>query len=168
MALNTRLLWAKHPRFDSAAYSALSIFTNSIVEIRPPQTEREDWDPLTGFTPKEHAPVWRGWAAVTPNKDWRARNRRHSYDDTAVHSYRVQLHHIDQNLLVPRTQWGDRSKRIVPTHGWFVKVVQHETATQHNGLSLVVRVATRDSDWWQPTLLCDIDAGDENGKADRT
>lgn len=166
MALNQSILWAKHPRFDGAAYSALSVFTNSLVELRPPKTERQEWSPEGGFVEKDYPPVWRGWAAVTPNKDWRARNRRHSYDDTAVHAYRVQLHHIDQNLLVPREEWGDIVKRVHASHGWNVRVVQHETAPQHVGLSLSVRVSIRDSDWWQPTLLCDLDAEDEHGDAD--
>ena len=166
MALNQSILWAKHPRFDGVAYSALSVFANSLVEIRPPKTERQEWDPNTGFSDLDYPPVWRGWAAVTPNKDWRARNRRHAYNDTAVHAYRVQLWHVDKNLLVPENQWGDVSKRIVVTHGWNVKVVQHETAPQHVGLSLTVRNAIRDSDWWQPTLLCDVDTEDENGESD--
>lgn len=158
-----RTLFQKHRMFDSVAYAPLSIFANSLVEIYEPNAESAEWSPETGLVAAEQTPIWRGWAAVTPNMDWRSRDRRSAYDDTAVHSYRIQLWHIDKNLLVPKDEWGDKAKRVHLSYGQRVKVVKHESDPVREGLSLVVRNATTDSDWWQPTLLCDIDTGDMYG-----
>ena len=165
MALNHRVLMAKHPRFDGEAYAPLSIFTNSLLEIRKPPDSEADWDPKLGVIPHKGELLWRGWAAITPNMDWRARDRRQAYTYLVTHAYRVQLHHIDENELVPRESWGDKSLRVDLHAGLLVKVVRHESDPTRTGLSLVVRNAITDSDWWQPTLLCDMNPADmkDNG-----
>lgn len=164
MALNFSVLGAKHPRFDGMAYWPLSIFTNSVVEIYEPSSTYADWDPGTGIVESERKALYKGYAAVTPNMDWRARDRRSAYDDTATHAYRVQLWHIDKNMLVPQEQWGDRDLRFEPEYGQIVKVLEHNSDPKRVGMQFVVRNATSDSDWWQPTLLCDTDVGDLHGR----
>lgn len=158
-------LFRKHAAFDAVAYGALSIFANSLVEIYEPVSDenRGEWSPETGWTEAERTPIYRGWAAITPNMDWRARDRRQAYDDAATHAYRVQLWHIDKNELVPREEWGDRSKRVSLMYGQLVKVVSHPSDPTREGMELVIRNATTDSDWWQPTILCDVNTGDLSG-----
>lgn len=156
-------LFQKHPRFDGVAYTPLSIFTNSLVEVYEPDSERAEWSIDSGYVERERKPIWRGYAAVTPNMDWRARDRRTGYDDTATHSYRVQLWHIDKNLLLPRDLWGNKKYRVKFMYGQIVRVVEHNSDTTRVGMQVVVRNAVTDSDWWQPTLLCDIDTGDMTG-----
>lgn len=163
MALN-KVLYAKHPRFDSTAYAPLSIFVNSLVEIYPKQlNDGVTWTPDGGIVPAVVTPLWRGWAAVTPNKDWRARDRRWAYDDTATHAYRVQLHHVRKNLLVPQSEWST-APLVMFKEGQIVKVVRNDSDTTYEGLRLVVRNAITDSDKWQPTLLCDMSTEDPLGK----
>lgn len=159
----------KDPRFDSAAYDFLSLLCNSLVAIYPPavgngEGEEDAWVPGTGVVKKKVDPIWRGWAAITPNKDWRARNRRQSYEDTATHVYRVQLWHIDKNLLVPAEQWGDRTKRIRLDFNQRLRVERHDTDPQLEGMAMVIRNPVTDSDWWQPTLLCDVSVNDLRGE----
>ncbi len=165
MALNHSVLMAKHPRFDSEAYAPLSIFTNSIVEVMEPPRSEADWDPDKGVIPATPKVVWRGWAAVTPNVDWRARDRVEARTYVGLHAYRVQLWHIDQNELVPREDWGDREKRVFLKAGLWVRVVKHESDPTRTGLFLVVRNSITDSDWWQPTLLCDMNTYDLKGES---
>ena len=165
MALNFDVLARKHPRFDSAAYGFLNVLANSKIEIYNPSQKRIEWSEETGETVNEPEPIWRGFAVVTPNMDWRARDRRVGDRDTANHAYRVQLVHIDKNELVPRDQQGLRDLRIVPAYGQIVKIVEHNSDPGRVGLTMVVRNPTTDSDWWQPTLLCDIDAGDTFGSS---
>lgn len=167
MALSS--LAVKHPDFDSAAYTVLSHFCNSLIAIYPPhkgngEGDEDEWVPGTGVVHKKADPIWRGWAAITPNKDWRARNRRQSYEDTATHAYRVQLWHIDKNLLVPEEQWGDRTKRITLGFNQRLKVERHDSDPRLEGMALVIRNPVTDSDWWQPTLLCDVSINDLHGQ----
>lgn len=159
----------KDPHFDSAAYDFLSLLCNSLVAIYPPavgngEGEEDTWVPGTGVVKKKVDPIWRGWAAITPNKDWRARNRRQSYEDTATHAYRVQLWHIDKNLLVPAESWGDRTKRIRLDFNQRLRVERHDTDPQLEGMAMVIRNPVTDSDWWQPTLLCDVSVNDLRGE----
>lgn len=163
MALNNSVLMAKHPRFDGAAYQPLSIFANSLVEIINKTEDDYEFDPIEGVKEVVIDPLWRGFAAVTPAIDWRARTRVLGMDDTAVHGYRVQLWHIDKNMLVPRDQWGDKSLRVTLRQGLTIRVVEHNSDPMNVGLRLVVRNAITDSDWWQPTMFCDVDTGDHKG-----
>lgn len=161
MALS--VLHNKDPRFDSGAYWPLGLFCNCLVVVtEPPGTKSHEWteDGPVDIPPKE---LWKGYAAVNPNIAWRARDRRSAYDDTAVHAYYVHLNHIDKNLLVPKEKWGDRSLRFVPGYGQIVRVIENNSDPRNAGLRLVVRNAPSDSDFWQPTLLCDIDVDDSKG-----
>ena len=162
MALN-KVLYAKHPRFDSAAYAPLSVLCNSLIEVYPKAGNNDaTWTPEDGLVSSTAAPLWRGWAAVTPNKDWRARDRRWAYDDTAVHAYRVQLWHVRKNLLVPKEAWST-APLVRFKEGQVVKVTRNDSDPTYEGLRLVVRNAITDSDKWQPTLLCDMSTEDPLG-----
>lgn len=163
MALNTAVLGRKHPRFDSAAYTALGVLANSVIEIYEPVQDNDTWTEEHGHSPAPQKPIWRGYAVVTPNMDWRARDRRSAYDDTSVHAYRVQLEHIDKNFLVDGTHWGDKAYRVDIRYAMQVRLLEHNSDPTRVGLRLTVRNPTTDSDWWQPTLLCDIDLGDPYG-----
>lgn len=162
MAL-TGLLYAKDPRFDSQAFSVLSIFANSLIQVYPKTMGTEyTWDPKDGNGKDPVVPLWRGWATVTPNKDWRARDRRWAYEDTATHAYRVQLWHRKMNLLYPRDQWETAPLPLFE-YGQTVRVLEHPSDPTYVGLLLSVRNAVTDSDQWQPTLLCDVSTGDPIG-----
>lgn len=167
MALSS--LACKDPRFDGAAYDFLSLLCNSLIAIYPPavgngEGEEDTWVPGTGVVKTPVDPIWRGWAAITPNKDWRARNRRQSYEDTATHAYRVQLWHIDKNLLVPEEQWGDRALRVALDFNQRLRVERHDSDPALVGMAMVIRNPVTDSDWWQPTLLCDVSINDLRGE----
>jgi len=151
-------------RFMDVAYRPLGFFSTARVAVyKDSVDEIVDWDPETGNTRTPIDPVWVGWASLTPNKDWRARDRRWAYEDTATHAYRVQLWHIDKNELYPEDQWGDQSLRVKMGEGMMVKVLSLPADPRSVGLRLIVRNAVTDSSFWQPTLLCDVDTGDQNG-----
>lgn len=154
----------KADRFDSIAYLPMTIFANTLVEIFEPTGSREDWSVEHGLVRKPVTPFWRGWAAVTPNQNWRARDRQSGFDYTAVHAYQVQLRHIDENELLPRSEWGKKDNRVVIVEGHIIRLVKHPSDPSREGMQLVVRNATTDSDWWQQTMICDVDAGDIYGK----
>lgn len=162
MALG-RHLYKKDIDFDSAAYSALSQFCNSTVELYHPDSVSRDWNPDTGLEVVYGVPSWRGYAAITPNKDWRARSRISGYEHTATHAYRIQLWHIDENLLHPEDKWGTVPRPDVQ-EGWIVKVSQHNSDKVSEGARLIVRNRVTDSDMWQVTILADIDTGDQRGE----
>lgn len=153
-----------HPLFMDAAYYPLQLLANSRVSIYSyPDVVEYEWDPDAGLSSQPNKPVWRGWANVTPNVDWRARNREWGEEVTGVHAYRVQLMHIDKNELVEKDMWGDPSLRVSFAEGMRVQINDMPTDKRVEGLKLVVRNSITDSLFWQPTLLCDIETGDTNG-----
>ena len=160
MALNSKVLMAKHQRFDSAAWYPLSVFANSLVEIYPQPNEGSTWG-TGGVQRPEKKPLWRGWAAVTPNKAWRARNRQSGDQFGGEHAYTVQLRHIDDNHLLPVEERGDPAKRVRLGQDLIVEVVEHNSDPTRRGMRMVVRVCVTDSDWWQPTMACDMDPKDQ-------
>lgn len=159
MALNNKVLLAKHPRFDSVPNDLLHVLANSLVEIYLPEQDNADWDPVLGTIKTPRHPVFRGWAVITPNKDWRARDRSTAGDDTAVHAYRVQLLNYRKNLLKQKAEWGDPSTWYRGSYGHEVQIIEHNTDPARVGMWLYVRNAVTDSDMWQATLLCDVDTG---------
>lgn len=149
-------------RFLGVAYRPLELFCDALVEIfDESHTESVEWDPENGLTKQDHTPVWKGWASITPNKDWRARTRVWGEEATATHAYRVQLHHLDQNLLVEKADRGKPELRVKFGEGQRLRIVAMTSDTRATGLKMVVRNAVTDNNMWQPTLLCDIDAGDQ-------
>nr|DAX40666.1 MAG TPA: hypothetical protein [Caudoviricetes sp.] len=153
-----------HPLFMFASHYPLELLADTKVSIySTPDVAEHDWSPDSGLTTRQIEPVWRGWANVTGNIDWRARNREWGGEVTGVHAYRVQLLHIDKNELVPRDQWGDPDLRVSFAEGMRVQINDNPTDKRVDGLKLVVRNAMIDTHHWQVTLLCDIETGDTNG-----
>lgn len=144
--------------FIGAAYQPLGVFADALVEIYiPGDVGTQVMDPETGvISGGAEIPLWKGWAAVTPNMDWRARARRWAYEDTATHAYRVQLRHIDENMLVFEEDRGRPEKRVSFGEGLIVKILSNRADDTSVGLTLVVRNAITDNNKWQPTLLCDM------------
>lgn len=162
MALGSKMFM--DTRFLGLAYRPLELFCDAKVAVYPEDdTELVSWDPDTGLSSTPIEPVYVGWSSLTPNKDWRARNRVWGAEETSMHAYRVQLWHIDKNLLVPEEQWGDKSLRVKFGEGQRVEVLELTGDPRAVGMKLIVRNAVTDNNMWQPTLLCDIDTGDTLG-----
>lgn len=154
-----------HPLFLYASYYPLQLLANTKVSIyETPDTVSYDWTAEDGLSAKDNHPVWQGWANITPNVDWRARNREWAGEVTGVHAYRVQLLHLDKNELVPQDLWGEPSQRVSFAEGMRVQIDEMPTDTRVEGLKLVVRNAQIDTLNWQVTLLCDVKTGDTNGQ----
>ena len=148
--------------FMGGAFLPLHIFADALVQVSipgDPGKERMDLDTgeVTGGKP---IPLWKGYATVTPNMDWRARNRRWAFEDTGTHAYRVQLMHIDMNQLVDEDDWGKPEKRVSFGEGLLVEILSNRANEKSVGFTMVVRNAQVDNNQWQPTLLCDADTGD--------
>lgn len=154
-----------HPLFVTLAYYPLELLADSKISVYPtPDSVEHEWDPGHGLHNRENLPIWVGWANVTPNVDWRARNREWAGEVTGVHAYRVQLLHIDKNEIVNRHLWGEPGMRVSFAEGMRVVINESPADPRQNGLKLVVRNAVFDSLPWQPTLLCDFETGDTNGQ----
>lgn len=150
-----------HPLFSYASYYPLQLLTNTKVSIyETPDTLSYDWTADNGLSAKDNHPVWKGWANITPNVDWRARNHEWAGEVTGVHAYRVQLLHLDKNELVSQDLWGEPSVRVSFAEGMRLQVDEMPTDTRVEGLKLVVRNAQIDTINWQVTLLCDGETGD--------
>ena len=150
-----------HPLFLYASYYPLQLLANTKVSIyETPDTVSYDWTADNGLSAKDNHPVWKGWANITPNVDWRARNREWAGEVTGVHAYRVQLLHLDKNELVSHDLWGEPSVRVSFGEGMRLQVDEMPTDTRVEGLKLVVRNAQIDTLNWQVTLLCDVETGD--------
>ena len=150
-----------HPLFLYASYYPLQLLANTKVSIyETPDMVSYDWTADDGLSAVDNRPVWTGWANVTPNVDWRARNREWAGEVTGVHAYRVQLLHLDKNDLVSPDLWGDPSVRVSFGEGMRVQVDEAPTDTRIEGLKLVIRNAQIDTLNWQVTLLCDVETGD--------
>lgn len=151
-------------RFLGVAYRPLELFADALVSIYDAyEVEKSTWSPDEGLSKTKIEPVYKGWAAITPNKDWRARTRMWGGEESGMHAYRVQLWHIDKNLLVPEENWGDPSLRVKFGEGQRLVIEQMIGDTRAVGLKMVIRNAVTDNNMWQPTLLCDIDVGDTRG-----
>lgn len=154
-----------HPLFVTAAHYPLELLANSKISVySTPYSVEHEWDPEHGLHNQENHPIWVGWANVTPNVDWRARNREWAGEVTGVHAYRVQLLHIDKNEIMNKHLWGDPEMRVSFGEGMRVVINESPADPRQNGLKLVVRNAVFDSLPWQPTLLCDFETGDTNGQ----
>lgn len=150
-----------HPLFLYASYYPLQLLANTKVSIyETPDTVSYEWTAEDGLSAKDNHPVWQGWANITPNVDWRARNREWAGEVTGVHAYRVQLLHLDKNELVSQDLWGEPSVRVSFAEGMRVQVDEMPTDTRVEGLKLVIRNAQVDTLNWQVTLLCDVETGD--------
>lgn len=148
--------------FLAVPYGFLNAYSFGLVELYyPVEPNKVSWDADTGTVTGLPVACWKGRAIITPNKDWRARSKNSAYELTAEHAYRVQIGHLKKNLLVPRAQW----ETVAPIrigNGVVVKVVENIADQRLVGVELVVRNATSGSDFWQPTLLCDVNTGEFN------
>lgn len=150
-----------HPLFMYASYYPLQLLANTKVSIfKEPDTVSYDWSDEAGLSLEYNNPVWKGWANITPNVDWRARNREWAGTVTGVHAYRVQLLHIDKNEVFSRDLWGNPDARVSFAEGMRVQVEEMPTDPRVAGLKLVVRNAQVDTLNWQVTLLCDVATGE--------
>lgn len=150
-----------HPLFMYASYYPLQLLANTKVSIfKTPDTVSYDWSDEAGLSLEYNDPVWKGWANITPNVDWRARNREWAGTVTGVHAYRVQLLHIDKNEVFNSDLWGNPDARVSFAEGMRVHVEEMPTDPKVAGLKLVVRNAQVDTLNWQVTLLCDVATGE--------
>lgn len=153
-----------HPLFMYASYYPLQLLANTKVSIfTEPDTLSYGWSEEAGLSFDYNNPIWQGWTNITPNVDWRARNREWAGTVTGVHAYRVQLLHIDKNEVLSRDIWGKPEMRVSFAEGMRVRVDEMPTDPRVEGLKLVVRNAQVDTLNWQVTLLCDIATGETNG-----
>ena len=153
-----------HPLFMYASYYPLQLLANTKVSIfTEPDTLSYGWSEETGLSFDYNNPIWQGWANITPNVDWRARNREWAGTVTGVHAYRVQLLHIDKNEVLSHDMWGKPEMRVSFAEGMRVRVEEMPTDPRVEGLKLVVRNAQVDTLNWQVTLLCDMATGETNG-----
>lgn len=150
-----------HPLFMYASYYPLQLLANTKVSIFKEQDAVSyDWSDEAGLSLEYNNPVWKGWANITPNVDWRARNREWAGTVTGIHAYRVQLLHIDKNEALSRDMWGRPDARVSFAEGMRVQVEEMPTDPRVAGLKLVVRNAQVDTLNWQVTLLCDVATGE--------
>ena len=150
-----------HPLFMYASYYPLQLLANTKVSIfKEPDAVAYDWSDEAGLSLEYNNPVWKGWANITPNVDWRAHNREWAGTVTGVHAYRVQLLHIDKNEVFSRDLWGNPDARVAFAEGMRVQVEEMPTDQRVAGLKLVVRNAQVDTLNWQVTLLCDVATGE--------
>lgn len=150
-----------HPLFMYASYYPLQLLANTKVSIyREPDTVAYDWSAEDGLSREYNNPVWKGWANITPNVDWRARNREWAGTVTGVHAYRVQLLHIDKNEVFSQDLWGNPDARVSFAEGMRIQVEEMPTDPRVAGLKLIVRNAQVDTLNWQVTLLCDVATGE--------
>lgn len=153
-----------HPLFMYASYYPLQLLANTKVSIfTEPDTLSYGWSEEAGLSFDYNNPIWQGWANITPNVDWRARNREWAGTVTGVHAYRVQLLHIDKNEVLSRDMWGKPEMRVSFAEGMRVRVEEMPTDSRVEGLKLVVRNAQVDTLNWQVTLLCDVATGETAG-----
>lgn len=131
-------------------------FVALIEVIRPsPEDAQPEWIDGDWVYPTPTA-LWRGMARVTPNKDWRARNREWAMEQTAEHAVRVQLN-LAKNMLVPKSEWPAPAVDI--RHGDVVKVVDNPNDPILERYNLTVRNPIGATDNWHRTLLCDANLG---------
>lgn len=149
-----------HPLFAYHPRNALAGSQQTLVEVYKPTGGVSEWVPGVGMEDNTLALVWRGYARVQPNIDWRARVRDHGNEFNATHAVRIQLgigvnlHGATYDVDGKVTAYG-----ADPTFAkdFVVRVVESEvTGTQ--GLmdkAFVVRNALTNDQTWLYNLLCD-------------
>lgn len=148
--------------FLGLAHDPLELFCDAKIAVYDhPQGGSAQWTPDGGVATKDVKPIYIGWASLTPNKDWRARNREWGGEATATHAYRIQILDLDENLAYEDYENDrlDPTKRVKFAEGMLVEVLEMRGDSRAEGLSLTVRNAVTDNNMWQQTLLCDMDTG---------
>ena len=147
-------LFAYHPRITVDGTQ------DTLVEVYAPTGKTAEWVPGQGMTDNTTALVWRGYARIQPNIDWRARPRDHGNEFDAIHAVRIQLG-IGKNLLgAVRDAEGKIVSYGADPHFAkdFVLRVVESPVSGTEGLmdkAFVVRNALTNDKTWQYNLLCD-------------
>lgn len=156
--LNNRGIF--HPNFAYHPRLALSGSQQTLVEVFKPTGGTAKWVPGTGMENNTLEKVWRGYARVQPNIDWRARTREHGNEFNSTHAVRIQLS-IGRNLLGAVL---DVDGKVVtygddPTFAKdFIVMVVESPVSGTQGLldkPFVVRNALTNDKAWLYNLLCD-------------
>ena len=149
-----------HPLFAYHPRNALAGSQQTLVEVYAPTGGVAEWNPGVGMEDNTLALVWRGYARVQPNIDWRARTRDHGNEFNAIHAVRIQLG-IGKNLH-GATLNPDGSVQTYGTDPTFakdfvVKVVESPVSGTQGLLdkAFVVRNALTNDKAWLYNLLCD-------------
>lgn len=159
--LDPRFFRAGTPVFEGDMTALIEVIRSSPEGSQPAWVEDETYE-YGGYWQDHGALVlWRGMARVTPNKDWRARNRTWAMEQTAEHAVRIQMN-LYKNFLVPREEWPAPPVDI--WHGDIVKIVKNPNDPVLEKYSLAVRNAIGASDNWHRTLLCDANLGGRYGE----
>jgi len=156
--LNSRGVF--HPLFAYHPRPTVEGTQHTLVEIYKPTGGVAEWIPGEGMADNTTALVWRGYARVQPNIDWRARPRDHGNEFDATHAVRIQLG-IGKNLLGAVrddngqiTAYGDDP---LFAKDFVVRVVEAPVSGTEGLLNkaFVVRNALTNDTTWQYNLLCD-------------
>jgi hypothetical protein len=148
-------LFAYHPRITVEGSQ------QTLVEVYAPTGERAEWVPGAGMTDNTLELVWRGYARVQPNIDWRARPRDHGNEFDAVHAVRIQLG-IGKNLYGAELDVDGGVVAYGPdplfAKDFIVKVIEAPVTGTEGllGRSFAVRNALTNDKTWQYNLLCDV------------
>ena len=149
-----------HPLFAYHPRHALAGSQQTLVEVFAPTGGVAEWVPGTGMSDNTIELVWRGYARVQPNIDWRARTREHGNEFNAIHAVRIQLS-IGKNLHGATLDGNGK----VLTYGddptfakdFVVRVVESSVSGTQGliGKDFVVRNALTNDQTWLYNLLCD-------------
>lgn len=149
-----------HPLFAYHPRHALSGSQQTLVEVYAPTGGTAEWVPGQGMRDNTLELVWRGYARVQPNIDWRARTRDHGNEFNAIHAVRIQLS-IGQNLF--GAIYDDEGNLIeygedpVFAKDYVVTVVESKVSGTQGLLdkAFTVRNALVNDQAWVYNLLCD-------------
>lgn len=147
-----------HPLFAYHPRHALAGSQQTLVEVYKPTGGVAEWVPGTGMSDNTLELVWRGYARVQPNIDWRARTRDHGNEFNAIHAVRIQLG-IGKNYVGATIGPNGLVYGPDPTFAkdFVVRVVESEVSGTQGliGKDFVVRNALTNDKTWLYNLLCD-------------
>lgn len=149
-----------HPLFAYHPRHALAGSQQTLVEVYKPTGGVANWVPGVGMEDNTIALVWRGYARVQPNIDWRARTRDHGNEFNAIHAVRIQMS-IGRNLF---GAIYDTNGKLIEygedpefAKDYVVRVVESKVSGTEAlvGKDFVVRNALTNDQAWLYNLLCD-------------
>lgn len=149
-----------HPMFPYHPRSGLETSQMVLVEGYKPTGRTAEWVPGVGMNDETLELVWRGYARVQPDKDWRARAREQGNEFNAVQAVRVQIG-VDRNLLGAVTNEAGKITEYGPIVVFAQDYVIRVTGARVTGTEallgrdLAVRNALPSTHPWITNLLCD-------------
>lgn len=149
-----------HPLFAYHPRAALAGSQQTLVEVYRPTGGVAEWTPGVGMANNTIELVWRGYARVQPNIDWRARTRDHGNEFNAIHAVRIQLS-IGKNLFGATLDTNGKvtAYGVDPEFAkdFVVRVVESDVSGTQAllGKDFVVRNALTNDQAWLYNLLCD-------------